>query len=180
MGGLLGQVTYSRHALINWNKCLPDKIQHKCGKASYAQCLWSWLPEPPSNACGWADICTHKKDWRYCVHTVCVYTQILSGICLLCFALSSLMEIKSVPQTGNIRARLYIWIRFCSADGRTQICKVSLYPAVQGKWHFSNSMHLCNSRNQEKLVWWLFSCARKRPTEETKNWNHIQSQFWRY
>ncbi len=84
--------------LVNWNKCAPDKTQAKCCKAYYTLCLWSWLPVSTSSACGWTDWqkkCTHKKDWRYCVHTVCVYiARRLAGFVYCAFLLSSLMKIQ--------------------------------------------------------------------------------------
>lgn len=134
------------------------KLKHKRCKANYTQCLWSWLPVSPSNACGWLatqrNAHIKKTEGIMCI-LYCVHTQAFSGICLLClspFIFNENQVRRRLPPTGNIKALSYIWFRFCSADGRTR--KGSLHPAIQVKEHlnpyFSNCIHLCNSRNQEE------------------------------
>lgn len=159
VGGLVGQVTDSRRALVNWNKCPPEKTQHKCCRANYVQSFRSHLPVSPSNACGWAETQrnSHIKATEGIVCIQYMYTQIFSRICLLFhtpFIFHGNQVRGRLPQTGSIKALSYICFRFCSADGRTQICKASQCQAIQGKGHLnplsSNSIHLCNSRNQEE------------------------------
>ena len=77
-------------------------------------CLW--------NACGWTDTQRNAHTKKHCVYVT------RSRICLMCFfsfICNENLVRGRLPHKGNIKALSYIWSRFCSADGRTQICKVS-------------------------------------------------------